>query len=51
MSTGLTRLSSAGAPRYLDTDDTYNGYFMPGGSMVIMNLWSVLFRLRSMPVC
>ena len=42
MSTDLTRSHFAGAPRYLDTDDIYDGDLIPGGSIVIMNIWSVL---------
>jgi hypothetical protein len=39
-----------GAPRYIDTDDIYNEYLIPGGSIIIMNLWSVIFCPRSTPV-
>jgi cytochrome P450 len=28
-------------PHYIDTDDIYNGYLIPGQSMVIANSWSV----------
>jgi hypothetical protein len=45
MLTDLTGSPFAGAPRYLDTDDIYNGYLIPGGSIVIMNLWLGLFCL------
>jgi hypothetical protein len=40
-------LTHTGAPHYLDRDDVYNGYLIPGGSIVIVNLWLVLFCLRS----
>jgi hypothetical protein len=50
MSTALTHFSFEGAPRYLNTDDIYNGYLIPGGSIVLMNIWSVLLCFRRIPV-
>jgi hypothetical protein len=50
MLTGLSRSHFAGAPHYNDTDDIYNGYLIPKGSMIIMNLWSVLLFLAGMPM-
>jgi hypothetical protein len=46
MLTGPNCSYFAGAPRYNDTDDVYNQYFVPGGSIIIMNLWSATFCLR-----
>jgi hypothetical protein len=39
ISAGLTHSSSGGVPHYIDTDDVYNGYLVPGRSMIIANLW------------
>jgi hypothetical protein len=47
MLTDLNHPSFIGLPHYIDTDDIYNGNLIPGGSIIIMNLWSVLFYLRS----
>jgi hypothetical protein len=40
-----------GVPHYIDRDDTYNGYLIPGQSMVIANLWSGPLCFPSTPVC
>lgn len=37
----------AGVPHRVMTDDNYNGYFIPKGSLVIANLWSVFTLLRT----
>jgi hypothetical protein len=42
--------SFAGLPHYIDTDDIYNGYLIPGGSIIIANSWSVLLYHPRMPV-
>jgi hypothetical protein len=39
-----------GLPHYINMDDIYNGYLIPGGSIVILNLWLVILHLESMPV-
>jgi hypothetical protein len=45
ISTGLSCSSFAGLPHYIDTDDIYNKYRIPGGSIILANLWSVLLYL------
>jgi hypothetical protein len=50
LSTGLTHSSFAGVPHYIDTDDIYNGYLIPGGSIVIANSWLVHLCLPRMGV-
>jgi hypothetical protein len=37
--------SFSDVPHFVDTNDIYNGYLVPGGSIIIPNLWSVLLRL------
>jgi hypothetical protein len=37
-------------PHCNDVDDIYNGYLIPKGSIIIMNLWSVFLCLPGMPV-
>jgi hypothetical protein len=32
-------LSLVGAPHYVETDDIYNGYLIPAGSIVMPNIW------------
>jgi hypothetical protein len=48
MSKGLIHSSFVGMPHYIDTDDIYNGYLVPGGSTVIANLWLAFLRLLNM---
>ena len=47
---GLTCSYFAVPPHCNDADDIYNGYVIPKGSIIIMNLWSVFLCLVSMPV-
>jgi hypothetical protein len=47
MATGLPRSSSAGVPHYIDTDDIYNGYHIPGQSVVLANSWLALSLVPS----
>jgi hypothetical protein len=46
----FTRSTSAGVPHYIDTDDNYNGYLIPGQSMVMANQWLGHLCFPSMPV-
>jgi hypothetical protein len=39
----------AGLPHHIETDDIYNGYLVPGGSIIIPNQWSLSYP-PSMPV-
>ena len=32
-------LSLVGVPHYIETDDIYNGYLIPAGSIVMPNIW------------
>ncbi|KAH8987086.1 cytochrome P450 [Lactarius hatsudake] len=38
-----------GIPRRLTEDDVYNGYFLPAGSLVISNLWTILHDPATYP--
>jgi len=35
-------VSPLGIPHFLETDDTYGGYRVPGGSIVFPNMWAML---------
>jgi hypothetical protein len=39
VSTGLTDSYVCMLPHYINADDIYNGHLIPGGSIVIANLW------------
>lgn len=39
----------SGVPHQLTVDDNYRGYFLPRGSTVLFNAWSVAFHLRADP--
>lgn len=36
---GTDGLRGAGFPHTLSQDDTYNGYFIPSGTVVLVNIW------------
>ena len=38
-----------GFPRQSTADDEYNGYFIPEGSMLMMNSWLVAFLVLLLP--
>ena len=40
---------ASGVPHQLTADDNYRGYFLPRGSTVLFNAWSVAFHLRTDP--
>jgi len=40
---------ASGVPHQLTTDDNYRGYFLPKGSTVLFNAWSVILCLRADP--
>jgi hypothetical protein len=47
ISTILIHSFCVALPHYIDTDDLYNGYLIPGRSVVIPNVWSVLLCFPS----
>jgi hypothetical protein len=47
---GLACSYFAVPPHCNDVDDIYNGYLIPKGSIIIMNLWSVFWCLPGLPV-
>jgi hypothetical protein len=45
MPTGLPCSFFTGLPHYTHVNDSYNGYLIPGESLVLANLWLVLLYL------
>ena len=45
ISTCLIQSYYVGVPHSIDTDDIYNGYLIPGESIIMANIWLVLLYL------
>ena len=45
ISTRLIQSYYVGVPHSIDTDDIYNGYLIPGESIIMANIWLVLLYL------
>ncbi|OJA07818.1 hypothetical protein AZE42_03417 [Rhizopogon vesiculosus] len=44
---GCAGLAYAGLPHMVTNDDTYNGYFIPAGTTIIGNTWTILHDERN----
>lgn len=44
-------LCLSGVPHRAKQDDVYNGYFIPEGTVVIANIWSVLLFISRSMIC